>query len=101
MSNGSTRIESVRDGVLEYIEHLRMNAHTMRITIHTDPYPHQGYGVVDRWDGTQWHPVVRIAGPTLVLDRSRGHRERTFMLDPGDFTRDRDRLLTLAKEVLA
>ena len=39
---------------------VRGDIHTLRFTLHRDGYESQSYGRVERFDGIQWHQILRV-----------------------------------------
>lgn len=40
--------------------------HRLRVTVHQGNQPDYAYASVERWDGTQWHPVTRVPGTAMT-----------------------------------
>lgn len=104
----SKRVEG-KGQTVDYIEHgwmqtngtLRANRgrHTLRVRIHADTYAFQSYGVVERWDGKQWHEVARVRGEALMVEDRIGYKDGAGERELA-FRADATYLRQLAEEVL-
>ncbi len=95
----TTRIYGTGQNV-DYVEHMTLPSHTLRLHIHVDSHAVQAWGRVERWDGTQWREVATLAGEELQIDLKLGYQRQTRVQRHMAFQNDREQLLTLAKEVL-
>lgn len=71
----------------------------VQLTISSDSYDDQSFARSERWDGTQWHAVADIPGPSMKTKTGLAYQRGEPLL-PADFAADRSELIALTKAVL-
>lgn len=84
---------------VNYTEHLAFGDHTLRIYLRNNAYQDQSYGKVERWNGEEWKDVVYVPGRSLLM-RCGLYVAEASKRQAEVFHGDRDKLISLMKEVL-